>query len=484
MTELRFAPNDRRYLRVRLDDRASEVRKPVSALLQPVAPELPPERAVAVTLEPVPSGDESFDHYRLELPYRNVPAVDLELDVPEPIFSRRVRVLEKLVFRDRLSKRLVGEGTVGRYVGRPPELRVPLSELAGSSLELEVERSGAPLGVRGATLHVRPKRLVFRAPDAGAVTLLYGSPDAPAPSSELSRALSGGLPKELVTGSLGAARDRGERSRLPEPPRGVRLDPATFRNARPITLPSSGSLAYLDLVGVPKAAASHVRIVDAENRQVPFVLESEERRVTFPLAFTTEREDETTRLCVTGFSPDEPLEALLLQASAPEYFRRPVEVYELTRDARGPTRRTRLGSAAWEKRPETKSAELRIALAPPSGAELFVELDEGDNAPISLSGITGEVARARLDFLFRPGEKLRLLSGPAQAVPARYDLSLLADALFREPALAASVPPLPAPQAAVEVRPEPRPWFWIVLGGAFLLVVLALLRALKPPAAT
>ncbi len=485
MTELRFAPNDRRYLRVRLDDRASEARRPVSAVLHPVAPVPVPERALPVTLAPAASGDDRTDRYTLELAHRNLTTVALELDVPDPVFARRVRVFEKLLFRDRVSRRLAGEGVIARYVGRPAELRVPLSELAGTSLELEVERAGTPLGVNRGMLYVRPKRLVFRMPDAGSVTLLYGSPDAPPPSSDLASALSGGLPKTLVTGSLGAVRDRGERSPLPEPARGPRIDASAFRSARPIQLPKSGSLAYLDLVGVPKTSAGFVRIVDAAGRQVPFVLESEERRVTLPLRFTTEHDGGKTRLRVTGFSPHEPLEALELRASAPEYFRRPVEVYEVRRDERGPTARASLGSGVWERRPKDEKAALRVAVGAPSGSELFVELDDGDNAPISFSGVSGEITRVRLDFLFRPGEPLRLLSDPVAGASARYDLALLEDALLREPALPASVAPLPPPETpAGAAEREQRPWFWLVLSGAFLLVLLALLRALKPPAAT
>jgi hypothetical protein len=486
MTELRFAPNDRRYLRVRLDDRASEARSPVSAVLHPVAPAPLPERAVPVTLAPIPSGDDSIDRFTLELPHPNLTSVALELDVQDPVFTRRVRVFEKLVFRDRVSRRLAGEGTIARYLGRPAELRVPLSALAGTSLEVEVERAGTPLGVRRGTLHVRPKRLVFRTPDSGGVTLLYGSPDAPPPSSDLASALSGGLPKQLVPGTLGPASDRGARSRLPEPPRGPRVDASSFRNVRPITLPPSGSLAYLDLVGVPKGAASFVRIVDAEGRQVPFVLESEERRVTLPLHFSTEHEDGKTRLRVTGFSESEPIEALELRASAPAFFRRPLDVYELRGGERGPRTRVGLASALWEKRPEERNAEVRVPLGSPSEREIFVELDDGDNAPISLSGVSGEIARVRVDFLFRPGEPLRLLSDPVAGAAARYDLSLLEDALLREPALPARLPPLPVAAAPAAGGPEPqrRPWFWFVLAGAFLLVVLALLRALKPPAAT
>jgi hypothetical protein len=381
-------------------------------------------------------------------------------------------------------RRLVGEGRISRSAGRAAELRVPCSEVAGSSLEIEVERAGTPLSLGAARLYVQPKRLVFRAPESGGVTLLYGSPDAPKARSDLASALGGDLPKELAQGSLGAAEDRGGRPRLPEPARGPHLDPTSFSAVRPISLPASGTLAYLDLVGVPPHAAGAVRIVDAEGRQVPFVLENDERRVTVPLAFSVEHEDRKTRVRVTGFSANEPPRALELAASAPDYFRRPLEIYELGRDARGARQRVSLGSALWEKRPEMRGAELRVPVGAPAASELFLELDDGDNPPISLSSVSGEVSRARVDFLFRPGESLRLLSGAKQASLARYDLSLLEGALLREPALPASVPPLPEPvQTASEAARERRPWFWLVLAGAFLLVVLALLRALRPPRA-
>jgi hypothetical protein len=483
MTEVRFAPNDRRYLRVRLDDRASEPRRPLSAVLHPVALVKPKERVIPVLFE-ADASDDSVSRFTLRVPHENLPATALVFDIAEPVFARQVRVFEKLVFRDRLTQRLVGEGRISRSAGSGAVLEVPLSELVGTSLEVEIERAGAPISLSRGELRVRPKRLVFRAPERGPLTLLYGSPDAPAPSYDLGSALAGGLPKELFPGSLAEAQDRGERSALPEAPRGPSIDTRSFRTKRPITLPSSGRLAYLDLEGVAPAAAGFVRIVDAAGRQVPFVLESEQRRVRAALQFSISSADRKTTARVTGFRASEPLHALELSASAPTYFRRPLEVYEVLNDERGPTTRRTLGSGVWEKRPEAAAADFRIEIAAATGVEMFVEFDDGDNAPVSLSGVTGVLSRSRVDFLFNPGDALFLLSDPETGTFAKYDLSLLEDALLRAPALAAKVPPLPRVQSGPEAERPRRPWFWLVVAGAFLLVVLALLRALKGASAS
>jgi hypothetical protein len=478
MTEVRFAPNDRRYLRVRLDDRASESRRPVSAVLHPVALMKPKERVIPVLFEAAAS-DDSVSRFTLRVPHENLPATALAFEIAEPVFARHVRVFEKLVFRDRLSRRLVGEGRISRSAGSGAVLEVPLSELVGTALEIEIERAGAPISVSRGELRVRPKRIVLRAPERGPLTLLYGSPDAPAPSYDLGSALAGGLPTELSKGSLGEAQDRGERSALPVAPRGPSIDAGRFRSKRPITLPSSGKLAYLDLEGVAPAESGFVRIVDSAGRQVPFVLESEQRRVRTKLAFSMRSADGKTTARISGFRASEPLQALELSASAPAYFRRSVEVYEVLSDERGPTTRRTLGSGVWEKRPEAAAADFRVAIGAATGLELFVEFDDGDNAPVSISGVTGMLGRSRVDFLFNPGETLFLLSDPEAGTLAKYDLSLLEDALLRAPALPAAVPPLPQVRSVPEAATPRRPWFWLVVAGAFLLVVLALLRALK-----
>jgi hypothetical protein len=362
-------------------------------------------------------------------------------------------------------------------------LNVPLAELTSTRLELEVERSGAPLVIASARLLVRPKRLLFLAPTAGALRLVYGSSTAAAPTYDVGRALSQGIPQEPTLASLGPVVDRGLRAAPPVAPRVVLADAARFRSRAAIELPKQGNLAYLDLAGMAPAEAHHVRIVDSAGRQVPFIVEAEPRRVKVPLKVTSESKAGRTTLRLTGFDPRESLSALELVARSPAFFQRNVDVFERTRDVRGPTGKRGLGSARWEKRPEQAEARLSLSLSTPAEPELFVEIDDGDNAPLGISAASAQATRARIDFVFTPGESLTLLSAHPAPVPARYDLQLLAETLVESSALPAvltkGTPPAPATADEAPARPA---WFWLVFVAAGALVVAALARVLKSSA--
>jgi hypothetical protein len=156
-----------------------------------------------------------------------------------------------------------------------------------------------------------------------------------------------------------------------------------------------------------------------------------------------------------------------------------VQVFEAMRDARGVTGKRLLASSTWEKRPEQPAARLSLSLPPPTQSELLIEIDNGDNPPLVLAGVSGEVARARIDFVFRPGEDLTLLSDNPGSSPARYDLSLLGETLLATPALPAQLAPVQA-QAPKPSPRESRPiWFWAVFIAAGGLVLAALAKLLK-----
>jgi hypothetical protein len=479
MTSVRFAPNDRRYLRVRLDDRGSEPVRLERARLTPVAPATAPERQLPVTFEQA-VGNEADDVFTAELPSQNLPATGLSLAVAGAAFSRRVRVYEVLVFRDDLTRRLVAEGRIERSASGADLLRVPLSGLTSGRLEIEIERRGAPLGLPNGTLFLRPKRLLFRMPEpATPVVLRYGSPNAEAPSYDLDEALSSGLPRSLVSASLGPVLDHGERSSLPRSSRGPAVDEGAFARKRAIILPSGSGLAYLDLVGVPIGGAEGVRIVDASGRQVPFIVETQSRVVSVALSISTRTEGRVTVTRAKGLDPKGSPSFLELRASSPPYFRRQVSVYELTHDDRGPTERRILGQASWEHRPEDPPATVSIPLTQPSEPELVIEIEHGDNPPLVLSDARVLVSRARIDFLFEPGDRFLLLSDNPDPSPAAYDLGLLQDALVKAPALRASLVDGPA-RSDVEERAAGRPgWFWFAIVGALLVVVAALVRVLR-----
>jgi hypothetical protein len=312
---------------------------------------------------------------------------------------------------------------------------------------------------------------------------LYGSSNAKAPIYDLRRTLQSGLSITPSEAKLGPAQDRGEKSTLPVPERGPALSRDSFRVRRRIQLPEAGNLAYLDLVGVPADAAANVRILDAANRQLPFIIEAKSQQVRVPLKLIAEPPGSRTVARISGFDPKDSPRTIILDASAPALFQRLVEVYETTRDRRGPVGKRLLASGAWTRRPEDSATTLRLPLSPPTEAELSIEVDNGDNPPLVLSAAEVVIERARIDFVFRPGEELTLCYDDPKSGPARYDLALVSETLLGAPALPATLGAAVSQPIGDAPTNQRSLWFWaaLVLSGG--LIVLALVRVLRTPTA-
>jgi hypothetical protein len=479
MPRVRFPPSDRRYFRIRLDDRNGAPVHPLAArCLQQAAPSAP-LREVALRIEPSPR-DDTVDRFSLVLPSANLPIVALRLSVSGLAFARDARVYEPLLFRNELSRRLVGSSRLERSATGEEHTTIVLGELSGSTLELEIDRPGAPLDVRRATALVQPKRLVFVAPDTGPLTLLYGSETATAPRYDLATALAKGRPSTLTRAELGTALDAGASGALAAPPRSPIADPKAWKRRQRITLPAKGPVAYLDLERAAADEVPSVRIVDASGRQVPFVLEASERAVPHPLTFT-QKTVGTQTIVEVAVDPADPLTRLDLVASAPSYFERDVSVFVPMHDARGPTGQRELAHAHWVKRPEDPAAPFSIPLRTRGAPKLLLTIANADNPPLTLSKIEGRALTRRIDFLFEPGDALELWSGNSEATIPRYDLKLIASAVLASPALPATLAAAAVAGVPVEKPATPR-WFWWVAVGSGLLVVAALVRAQRKSA--
>jgi hypothetical protein len=472
---IRFAPNDRRFLRVRLDDKNSESVKPIAARCFPAAPPTAPLRDVALELGRTP-GNDSVDRFSLTLPSANLPLTSVRLSVEGLAFARDARLYEPVLFRDELSRRLVGLGRLERSASGEGNTTLLVGELSGSALELEIDRLGGPLDVRQATALVQPQRVVFVAPDAGRLTLLYGSENAQTPHYDLGLALSHGMPGSLARAELGAVKDAGAPPPLSTPSRTPIADAALWKRRQQIVLPPKGPVAYLDLEGETAERVHEVRIVDAAGRQVPFLVEASERSRPRGLPFT-QKTHGTRTLVSVSLEPTERISRLELGASAPAYFDREVAVLVPQRDARGPTGELEVARARWVKRPD-EDGSLSIPVALSREPMLTLSIENADNPPLALAKIVGHSQLRRVNFLFEPGDVLEVWSKNDGATAPRYDLQLIAAAVLKSPASPATLAPASTAPTPVPAPATPK-WFWWVAVGAGLLVVLALVRVQK-----
>ncbi len=483
MLTMSIPPTDRRYLRFRLDDRNGDPVRPEALRVRPRVGDSGTDAAAQerpLALLPSPSDGETWTRYSAALPAANLAVDTLRFQAGDAAFSRRVRVFERILFRDEVCRRLVAEGEISRPPGSTVPIDVPVCGIAGRALEIEIDNGDSPpLENVSAGAVVSARTLRFFAPLQARLRLLYGSPTAPAPRYDLERALSAGSPAKIADAALGAP-DAGATSPAPValPPRAPLPDAAAWTRRRPIELPSSGSVAYLDFDELPRGFADQ-RIVDQKNDPVPFIVEKGSHEHRRRGRHAVSNEGAMTRARLEDAGPAATIDAVELTASAPDYFSRDVSVVQEERDARGVTGTRRLGAARWERKPGERTPVLRIPIGRPAADQsiLVVEVENGDNVPLTLTGAEVLRASSRIDFVFRPGERLFLLSGNPESRPPRYDFELLAGTVLGSPADPARLGPVAKAPAA---RPASGSgWLWAAIGVTILLLLFALARTLR-----
>ncbi|MET0592064.1 MAG: hypothetical protein ABW133_05155, partial [Polyangiaceae bacterium] len=474
---IRFAPSDHRYWRLSLDDRNGPALKIAEVIAGAPSAREEPRRTLPLQLKPEPDAAPSTTTFSASLPHRNLKLTALRLSASDAAFARRVRVFERVWFRDEVSRRLLGEAEIARAPGGGEPSIVPLGEPTGKQLEIDIERpGGVPLHDVSAEITVESRILRFHAPEGSELELVYGSPSESFPSYDLAAALRGGAPSSFTTARLGAAIDTGEIApSLPTVLRGAAIDRAGWKNEQPIALPSRGPLAYLD-VERGAGTVDDLRIVDRTGQQVPYLVEKEPRHARYPLEFEAERKGKTTRVHLQGLTDEKSLEAIELEIAAPAYFTRQVTFLEPTSDDRGATAPRPLGTMRLVKTADQPTARFRIPVMSPLRPNIEMVIDDGDNAPLEIASVAAEVARRRLNFVFEPGDELTLLSGNDAAPAPAYDLALVAERVLAAQAGPAT---LGATHSLVPVPRPPTPgWFWIFVLAAAVILLMALARTL------
>jgi len=475
MTKIRFAPNDRRFWRFRFDDKNGSPIHPTGVILTQAEHRERPERGVEFKTES--DADVSVSTYAIMLESANLPIVEVTIDAAEAAFSRQVRLFERVWFRDEVTRRLLGRGEIVRTADGRETTRVAVTQPTSKRLEIDVERtSGVPLHVTAISVASEAPSLLFFAPKGPGLELFYGSNTALRPSYDLATALGKGRPPSVARAKLGAPVDTGAIApAISDTPRGGPLDLAQWKTRQAITLPARGPVAFLDL-DRSAGLLSDVRIVDAEARQVPYVVEANPRRSESSLDWRVEATRGVTVLHLKGVDPNKSTETIDLEVTSPDYFTRDVTVVEPTADPRGTTGERLLGTARVVRVAGAPREPLSVAIAQPTQSQIVVRIADGDNAPLGVAGVRARVTRRRIDFLFAPGDRLALVTDNPQAGSPHYDLALVAEKVLSSPAEAASLGEV---TRAVEARKKTPAWFWLFVLAAALVLFFAVGRALR-----
>lgn len=439
--------------------------------------------------------------YRLDLP-ATFPFEVLTLEADDAAFARGVRLLEVRESGGRPAERVLAEGSLYRVkladaalAGECLSLPVP-SAASGGELVLEVDDGDSPpLKRPRVTVSGAAVRLLFAA-GPGPLTLYYGNEVTRAPLYDLGPlrarlALSAPAPVALGP-EVENARFR-KAAPLPfAPPRGAALEVHRWRALRKLSLEGREDLHALTLapedLATLRSDLGDIRLVDGDGRQVPYILETGAAVAPVPLA--VERGSHPMRagartsryrlLVHDGKSARPltlPLAALELDVQEP-FFDRPARLLADAPGGRG-ERALFAGRLARTVEPRAQGAPpppLVVSLDGSRRSELALQVDEGDNAPLTLTAARALVPVPRVTFKTGPGAYLLLL-GNRDATAPRYDLASLRREVLAYSALVASAAPAEANPAfrrfAADYFSDAPPT--LLLWGTLLAAVVALL---------
>jgi hypothetical protein len=268
---------------------------------------------------------------------------------------------------------------------------------------------------------------------------------------------------------------------------GAAIDRASFRVVRPIPKAPEGLAVLIldaDVLG-NSCDLSDVRIVTAQDRQVPYLVEKRSEPLVVPLKLARVAAPRGTSVYRVSWPYSAlPCETQLVLSTSARVFERTVELRGTPDRQRGRSPNV-IASSTWRATdPEVPPPTITFDAANVHDARdgLEIVVNDGDNAPLPLTRAELVLPSTALRF-HHPGSQLFLLYGNDPLMPPRYDLALLAPRLMAQPARELKLAPMTEPTSDEEQEPEARKYFWIAIGVAAV-VLLALLAKLLGPRAS
>jgi hypothetical protein len=432
------------FLRITLDDRRAGPIPITGAILHTEAGAPAPEEPLGVVIT---QRNEEPGTTRLMLRFdgANCVLAGLSLETPDPFFNRTVALSQQRFAEGELREVVVHRDNIQRVapIGQPAQPSVRFaSGVALRQRDLSIVISNddnPPLRITAVRAWRRPVYLTFNASSVGAIHLLSGNPSGVAPRFDLAF-LRASLP-DVVLASPQPRRLAANPNHRPVDPLAdiVALGPAiptdrwSFR--KPLRLERDGvQRVELDLEVLSHAAPDlrDLRIV-RDGRQIPFVLEHPSVEPSF--APFVRKADDARQPWLSRWEIKLPLRSLpiskLTCSIVETYFKRNVRMVETRLDERGQTHTVILGSSTWQRGSGEKPREMRLSVSSrPESDTLFLEIENGDNPPLTLQSVQAWHPAARLIFKSAPVAGTWLYYGNPDAARPQYDLELVVPRLL------------------------------------------------------
>lgn len=457
----------------------------------------------AVPLAPRPAaGAPGTTVLEVERPAGIVPK-RLRVETDTPAFDRRVTVWD---VRPGGPDVRLGAGRVLRVGTTTPLVQadVEIAAASGPRLRIEIADGDSPplQNLRLQALYAPPSLVVLLAPngDAPAGVLRFGGGRVAAPDYDLAALLpdlpatgmdarvAGRLydPAELGTAHLGPVRPNPAFDDAPALAFAMRpgtvVDARTYAWRRALPIPDAREGLVRVLLAPEDAARlrpdlADVRVVDAERRQWPYLLEPGAAQAWLPLAVgAPATRDGRTRWRLTPSATPLATRELRLDVDTP-FFDRPARV--LVREADG---RERVLASEALVRDARRPEPIVVRLPDVRVDALTLEVEDGDEAPLALRGAAVRVAVPAL-FVAAPAGSYTLLLGDPDATAPRYDVARARDVVLAVPATEATAGPAEtnpelSEAARLTARGRPRRWLEQTAVWAVLLLAVAVLGVL------
>jgi hypothetical protein len=383
------------------------------------------------------------------------------------------------------------------------ELRIPLAPPTEAEVDLVIDDgSNPPLEVTGATAVFAPLPWIYFEAPVGSLVARYGNPLGRAPRYDLEAARDSVNVTAVPTAAWGEPRrlDMPEptASVAPMPETGAPLDAAMFAYHRAIPDGPAGLVA----LGLDAAVLAHsrgpgrfadVRVVDASNRQIPYIVERRDEPLAVDLKLNVSAPNSSDLKPSAGHNrttygitlPYARLPSAMLVLETPaRVFQRTVQA-GIERPA---DRRRRdpwfevVASAIWTHVDQQTSAQpLALSVGALSSTDLLVTIDEGDNSALPVSAVRLLLPTYRLRFYRPAGATLRLVYGREDLSPPQYDLALLAPQVMGVEPREAAAAPETASRTAGGARFISTRTFWIFLSVAVVVLLALIVRLVKNP---
>ena len=502
-TELSFTPATYRYVRVTWDDtRSGQLPRPDVASareVRNVAP--PPPLTTPLVFERRPS-EPGRGQFRVRLPAARLPIVALDVDIAGTRVLREATVYEPRLVDGQVVPTALGSGTLRRVVQddvTASSMRIPIASPVEPLLDLVIdEGNNPPSEIRSITAVFAELPWIYFESKGDTVIARYGNPSLNAPRYDLEALRPTLSITTAAQATWGEARLRAPEENVSTavpslPTVGSTLDAAMFRYVRPI--PSGGAGLITVPLDAPVLAHSQntffpdVRVLDASNRQVPYLVE----KASEPLSLDLKLEPLATRPAslpsdrrLSVYRVRLPLERLpsarlVLTTSARVFTRQVMVGIE-----HAPNRRNRdpwfeaFVMANWSHADQgSPGPPLTLALRQVESADVIVAVEEGDNSPLPIASSRLLLPSYQLRLIRDRDAVLRLAYGRDDLTAPQYDLALIASQLTG----ATATQVLPGPEetstpASPVLLMSPR-LFWGVLIVAVLVLVALVVRLVK-----